>query len=120
MCLIRGRPEGATILILLPGAEGDAEDQRSLRRDGFRPPTVLPLCIPRSNPRSIDVAFFRERYMRLADARGPQQHDVLAVLDEVAAGERLQLLAIDRGLVAEVERIEALHEREARQAGAHG
>ena len=57
--------------------------------------------------------------MRLADAGRAEQHDVLAVLDEVTAGQRLQLLPVDRGLVAEVERIEALDEREPCEAGAH-
>ena len=42
------------------------------------------------------------------------------MFDEVAAGERLDLIAVDRWLIAELEGLEALHEREAREAGAHG
>ena len=34
--------------------------------------------------------------------------------------ERLDLLLVERGLVAEVEGLQALHEGEARQVGAHG
>src|SRR3989442_8988783 len=110
MCLIRGRPEGATILILLPGAEGDAEDQRSLRRDGFRPPTVLPLCIPRSNPRSIDVAFFRERYMGLARARRPVEDQRATLSDELGPKIAAEQLQTDRGLEGEVEVLDGAQE----------
>ena len=51
---------------------------------------------------------------------GPEDDNVVAVLDEVAGGERLDLLLVDGGLVGEVELLEALDEREAGQAGAHG
>ncbi len=56
----------------------------------------------------------------LADARRAEDDDVLAMLDEMATGEILQLLFVQRRLVAEVEGVEALDEREARQVGAHG
>jgi len=58
--------------------------------------------------------------MRLADPGWAEQHDICAVLDEVATGERLDLLLVERGLVAEVEGLEALDEREAGQARTHG
>jgi hypothetical protein len=44
---------------------------------------------------------------------GPQDYAVLAVLDEVAGGERLHLLLVERRLLAEVEGVQGLHEREA-------
>jgi len=56
----------------------------------------------------------------LADAGGPEQDDILAVLDKVTAAERLDLLLVERGLIAEVEGVQALHEGEARQVGPHG
>ena len=58
--------------------------------------------------------------MRLAAARRAKQDNVLAVLDEMAGREGLDLLFVERGLVAEVEGLEALDEREARQARPHG
>jgi hypothetical protein len=51
---------------------------------------------------------------------GPEHDDVVAVLDEVAAGQLLHLLAVDRGLVVEVEGLQRLDEREARHRRAHG
>ena len=42
------------------------------------------------------------------------------MLDKVTAAERLDLLLIERGLVAEVEGVQALHEWKARQMGPHG
>jgi len=42
------------------------------------------------------------------------------MLDEVAAGERLHLLLVNRRLVAEVEGLQRLHEWEAGHGGAHG
>src|SRR5262245_62690387 len=58
--------------------------------------------------------------MGLADPERPEDEDVIAVLDEVAAGEHLHLLPVDRGLVAEVEGLQGFHEREAGHRGAHG
>ena len=58
--------------------------------------------------------------VRLADAGRAEHDDVVAVLDEVAARECLHLLPVDRGLVAEVEGLQRLDEREARHGGAHG
>ena len=43
-----------------------------------------------------------------------------AVLDEVTARQRLDLLLVDRGLVAEVEGVETFDEGEARQVRTHG
>src|SRR5712691_3256666 len=57
--------------------------------------------------------------VRLADAGRPEEDDILAVLDEVTATERLDLLLVERGLIVEVEGLQALHEREAREMGAH-
>jgi hypothetical protein len=51
--------------------------------------------------------------MRLADARRPEQDDILAVLDEPTRRQRLDLFAIHRRLVALVKRLEPLHERKA-------
>jgi hypothetical protein len=59
------------------------------------------------------------RQMAFADAGRPEQHDVLAVLDEVAGRDLLQVLLIQRGLVGKVEGLQALHEREAGETGAH-
>src|SRR5439155_7908784 len=56
----------------------------------------------------------------LPDAGRTEEHDILAVLDEVTAAQRLDLLLVERGLVAEVERLQALHEGEAGQVRAHG
>jgi hypothetical protein len=42
------------------------------------------------------------------------------VLDEVTGRHLLDLLLIQRGLVGKVERLQALHEREAGETGAHG
>ncbi len=42
------------------------------------------------------------------------------MLDEVTAAERLDLLLVERRLIAEVEGVQALHEGEARQVGPHG
>src|SRR5438477_8181221 len=61
-----------------------------------------------------------DRQLGLADAGGPEQDDILAVLDEVTAAERLDLLLVERRLIAEVEGAQALHEGEARQVGPHG
>ena len=62
--------------------------------------------------------------MGLAHTRSPEGHQVLAVLDEVTHAERhaerLDLLAGDGGLIAEVETVQALDEREASELGAHG
>jgi hypothetical protein len=55
----------------------------------------------------------------LADAGRAEQDDILAVLDEVAAAECLDLLLVERRLLAEVEGVQALHEGEARQVGPH-
>src|SRR5882672_7782947 len=55
----------------------------------------------------------------LAYAGWAEDDDVLAVADEVAAGELLELLPVDRGLVGEVEAIQRLDEREARHGGSH-
>lgn len=57
--------------------------------------------------------------MTLADPRGPEQHDILAVLDEVARGHLLNLLLIQRGLVTEVEDLQALHKRKPGETRAH-
>ena len=51
---------------------------------------------------------------------GPRIEQILAVLDEVAGREGLDLLLVERGLVGELEGVEALHEGEAREVGAHG
>ena len=61
-----------------------------------------------------------DRQMRLADARRPEEDDILAVLDKVTAAEGLDLLLVERGLVAEVEGLQALDEGEARQVRPHG
>ena len=42
------------------------------------------------------------------------------MLDEVAGAQGLDLLLVERGLVAEVEGLQALHEGEAGQVGPHG
>ena len=57
--------------------------------------------------------------VRLADARRAEHDDVFAMLDEVTAAERLDLFFVERGLIAEVEGLQALHEGEARQVGPH-
>ena len=46
------------------------------------------------------------------DTWRPEQDEVFVVLDEVAETQLLDLLAVDRGLVAEVEAVESLDERE--------
>ena len=58
--------------------------------------------------------------VRLADAGWSEHDDVVAVFDVMATGKRLQLLLIDRRLVAEVEGLKRLDEREARHGGSHG
>jgi hypothetical protein len=58
--------------------------------------------------------------VRLAYAWWPQHDDVVAVLDEVAAGQLLHQLAVDRWLVAEVEGLQRLDEGEPCHGGAHG
>ena len=54
-----------------------------------------------------------------ADPGRAEEDDVLAMFDEVAAAEHLELLLVQRGLIAEVEGLETLHEGEARQVGPH-
>ena len=49
-----------------------------------------------------------------------EDDDVLAVLDEVAVSQPLDLFLVDRGLLREVEGVESLGEGETRQVGAHG
>jgi hypothetical protein len=61
-----------------------------------------------------------DRQVGLADAGRTEQDDILAVLDEVTAAERLDLFRVERWLVAEIEGVQALHEGEARQVRAHG
>src|SRR5262249_9160737 len=61
-----------------------------------------------------------DREMRLAHAGRPEDDQVLAMLDEVAGTERLDLLLVDRRLVAEIEALQALDEREPRQLRPHG
>jgi len=81
--------------------------------------TVLPEAEAHSLPRSRAD---RERGVSqcgLADARRAEDEEILAVLEEVAGGERLELLLVERGLVAEVERLEPLHEGEPGQRGPH-
>jgi len=51
---------------------------------------------------------------------GSQDHHVLAMLDEVAGGQGLELLLVEGGLVAEVKALQPLHEGEAGHVGAHG
>ena len=58
--------------------------------------------------------------MGLADAGCAEDDDVLAVLNEVAGGQRLELLLVERGLVGVVETVQALQKGKAGQAGAHG
>ncbi len=58
--------------------------------------------------------------VRLADPRRAEDNHILSVLDEVTAGQGLELLLVDRGLVAEVKGVQPLDEGEARQLGAHG
>src|SRR2546426_181070 len=55
----------------------------------------------------------------LPDAGWTEEDDILAVLDEVTAAQGLDLLLVERGLVAEVEGLQALHEGEARQVRPH-
>jgi hypothetical protein len=45
----------------------------------------------------------------LADAGRAEDDDVLAVFDEVAGGEVVDLLLVERGLVCEVELLEAVN-----------
>ena len=59
-----------------------------------------------------------DRQMRLADARRAEEDDVLLTLQEAELVERVDLLALDRGLEAEVEVVEGLDGRE--PARAHG
>jgi len=40
--------------------------------------------------------------MGFADAGRPEQDDILPVLDEVAGGEGLDLLLVERGLVSDI------------------
>ena len=47
--------------------------------------------------------------MRLADARRAEEDHVLLTLQEAELVERVDLLALDRGLEAEVEVVERLH-----------
>jgi hypothetical protein len=56
--------------------------------------------------------------VRLPDARRPEEHDILASLDEAQRVEALELVAFDARLEAEVEVRERLHGRESR--GPHG
>ncbi len=42
------------------------------------------------------------------------------MLQEVAETQRLDLFAVDRGLIRKIERVQALDERESRQRRAHG
>ena len=58
----------------------------------------------------------RDRQVRLADAAGPEQHDVLGALDEGEAGELLDLRARRAGGEGEVEAVERLDRREAGDA----
>src|SRR5262244_2947570 len=58
--------------------------------------------------------------MGLPDAGRTEEHDILAVLDEVTAAQGLDLLLVEGGLVAEVEGLEALDEGETGQVGTHG
>ena len=58
--------------------------------------------------------------MGLADAGCAEDDDVLAVLNEVAGGQRLEQLLVERGLVGVVETVQALQKGKAGQAGAHG
>src|SRR5262249_7974437 len=53
--------------------------------------------------------------MGFAHAGRAENHEVLAVLDEVAGAQRLDLLLVDRGLVAESDAPEAFDERDAGQ-----
>src|SRR5437667_965551 len=57
--------------------------------------------------------------MRFAEAGWSEQDHVLAVFDESAGAQRLDLLPVDRRLIPELERLEALDERKARQTGPH-
>src|SRR4029450_3925455 len=61
-----------------------------------------------------------DRQVGLADARRPEDDKVLPVLDEVTRAQGLDLLLVERGLVAEVEGVESLNEGEAGQLRAHG
>src|SRR5262245_42565644 len=61
-----------------------------------------------------------DREMGLPHARRAEDHQVLAVLHEVAGAQRLNLLLVDGGLLGEVEALQALDEGEARELGAHG
>lgn len=60
-----------------------------------------------------------DREVRLAHTGRSQDDNVLAVLDEMAVGQLLDLLFVYRGLIAELERVQALYERESRQVRAH-
>src|SRR5262245_2672165 len=116
---MRGRHIGATISSPLPGPKKEAENQQSLRRDGPWPPTVLPLCILRAAAGPFRGGLMRDRYMGLPDAGRAEDHQVLGVLDEVTGAQRLDLLLVEGGLVAEVEALQALDEGEAGQLSAH-
>ena len=54
--------------------------------------------------------------MRLADARRAEEDHVLLTLQEAELVERVDLLALDRGLEAEVEVVEGLDGREPARA----
>src|SRR5882672_11353931 len=55
--------------------------------------------------------------MGLAHPGRAEDHQVLAVLDEVTQAEGLELLTVDGGLIAEVETVQALDEGEAGELG---
>ena len=61
-----------------------------------------------------------DRQVGLAHAGRAEHDDVVAVLDEVTARQRLDLLLVERRLIAEVEGLQRFDEGEARHAGAHG
>ncbi len=50
----------------------------------------------------------------------PENNEILAVLDEVAVRQLLDLFLVERGLIGEVEGLQSLDEGEAGEAGAHG
>ncbi len=58
--------------------------------------------------------------MAFAHPGRTQDHEILAVPDEVTRGQLLNLLFIQRRLVGEVEGLQTLHERESGETGAHG
>src|SRR5262249_39051609 len=55
----------------------------------------------------------------LAHPGRAEDEEILAVLEEVARGQCLDLLLVEGGLVGEVEGLEALHEREASERRPH-